>query len=65
MDHLLKGLLDKLSSRKRNEMAHFEKYKEEELNDSILISSGKIMEIDYLASELKALIKKESKQKRY
>lgn len=65
MDHLLKGLLDKLSSRKRNEMAHFVKYKEEELNDSILISSGKIMEIDYLTSELKALIKKESKQKRY
>lgn len=65
MDHLLKGLLDKLSSRKRNEMAHFAKYKEEELHDSILISSGKIMEIDYLTSELKTLIKKESKQKRY
>ena len=46
-------------------MAHFEKYKEVGLNDSILISSGKIMEIDYLTAELKTLIKKESKQKRY
>lgn len=64
MDSMLKGLLERLSKRKSNEMAHFAKYKEEELNDLILISSAKIMDIDYMIREVKELIKKESKQKR-
>ena len=45
-------------------MAHFAKYKEEELDDLVLISSAKIMEIDYTIRDVKELIKKESKQKR-
>ena len=64
MESLLKGLLERLSKRKSNEMAHFAKYKEEGLNDLILISSAKIIEIDYMIREVKELVKRESKQKR-
>ena len=64
MESSLKGLLGRLSKRKSNEMAHFAKYKEEGLDDLVLISSAKIMEIDYTIRDVKELIKKESKQKR-
>ena len=46
-------------------MANFAKYKSEELHESMLISSGKIMEIDYLIRELKELNIKLSKSKNY
>lgn len=65
MESSSKALLEKLSNRKRNEMAHFAKYKEEGLRDLLLISSGKILEIDYMISELKLLIKRESKIKKW
>lgn len=65
MEYLIKDLMERLSKKKRNEMAHFEKYKEEDLKDLMLISSGKIFEIDYLISELKAMLKYKSKNKNY
>ena len=65
MESSSKALLEKLSNRKRNEMAHYAKYKEEGLRDLLLISSGKILEIDYMISELKLLIKRESKLKKW
>ncbi len=46
-------------------MAWFEKYKREDLRDLMLISSGKIMEIDHIISELKILIKNKPKNKNY
>lgn len=46
-------------------MAWFAKYKAEDLRDLMLISSGKIMEIDYMISELKNLIKNKPKNKNY
>ena len=46
MEYLIKDLMERLARRKRNEMAHFEKYKAEDLRDLMLISSGKIYEID-------------------
>lgn len=62
---MIKGLIEKLSNRKRNEMAHFMKYKDEDLKDLMLISSGKIMEIDYQIRELKGLSKYKSKIKNH
>ena len=61
MEQAVKGLLDRLSKRKYNEMAWFEKYKSEERQELIMISSGKIMEIDNVISELRQLIKYKSK----
>jgi hypothetical protein len=65
MEILIKNMIEKLSNRKRNEMAHFMKYKDENIKDLMLISSGKLMEIDYLISELKSLIKNKQKNKNY
>jgi hypothetical protein len=65
MELLIKNLIERLSNRKRSEMAWFEKYKREDLRDLMLISSGKIMEIDHIISELKGLIKNKPKRKIY
>jgi hypothetical protein len=65
MEYLIKDLIAQLSDRKRNEMAHFEKYKNEELRDMMMISSGKIMEMDRLIRELKEMIKYSLKSKNY
>lgn len=65
MELLIKKLIERLSTRKRSEMAWFEKYKREDLRDLMLISSGKIMEIDYVIRELKNLIKNKPKNKNY
>jgi hypothetical protein len=46
-------------------MAHYAKYKSENLQDLILISSGKIMELDHMINELKVLIKYKSKNNNY
>ena len=65
MNQLMKNVIERLSKRKNHEMANFAKYKSEELHESMLISSGKIMEIDYLIRELKELNIKLSKSKNY
>lgn len=65
MEFLIKDLMEKLSNRKKRELACFIKYKEEEIKDLMLISSGKLMELDYMISELKVLIKNKSKRKNY
>ncbi|BBE19062.1 hypothetical protein AQPE_3235 [Aquipluma nitroreducens] len=65
MELLIKNLIERLSNRKRSEMAWFEKYKREDLQDLMLISSGRIMEIDHTISELKSLIKNKPKNKNY
>lgn len=46
-------------------MAWFEKYKNEELKDLMLISSGKVMEMDHLIRQLKEMIKYKLKRKNY
>ncbi len=61
----MKDLMEKLSNRKKRELACFIKYKEEEIKDLILISSGKLMELDYMISELKAMMKNKSRRKNY
>jgi len=65
MEHLIKDLIEQISIRKKNEMAHFEKYKKEELKDLMLISSGKIMEMEHVIREMKEMIKYKLKRKNY
>jgi len=52
MEYLIKDLIEKLSIRKKKEMDLIEKYKHENLHDMLLISSGKILEIEQLISDL-------------
>jgi hypothetical protein len=63
MENLIKDLIEKLSDRKKNELALVEKYKNEDLRDLLLISSGKIFEINRLIKDLEELIKYNSKMK--
>ncbi|MDP2887371.1 MAG: hypothetical protein Q8P34_00195 [Bacteroidota bacterium] len=65
MEHLIKDLMEQLSNRKKNEMAWFEKYKNEELRDLMMVSSGKIMEMDHVIREMKQMIKYKLKSKNY
>jgi hypothetical protein len=65
MEQSIKGLIERLSKRKNSEMAYFTKYKNEELQELMLISSGKIIEIDNVIAELKQLIKYKSKNNSY
>lgn len=65
MENLIKDLIERLSVKKKNEMAWFAKYKNEELRDLMMISSGKIMEMDRLIRELKEMIKYSLKSKNY
>ncbi len=65
MENLIKDLIERLSAKKKNEMAWFTKYKNEELRDLMMISSGKIMEMDRLIRELKEMIKYSLKSKNY
>jgi L-serine deaminase len=63
MEYLIKDLIVKLSDRKKVEMNIIETYKKEKLKDLILISSGKIIELDHLISDLKEMLKYNSKVK--
>ncbi len=65
MENLIKDLIERLSVKKKNEMAWFTKYKNEKLRDLMMISSGKIMEMDRLIRELKEMIKYSLKSKNY
>ena len=65
MEHLIKDLIEQISKQKKNEMAYFEKYKNEELKDLMLISSGKIMEMDHVIHQLKEMIKYKLQHKKY
>jgi hypothetical protein len=65
MEPSVKLLIERLSKRRSNEMVYFLKYKDEQLHELMMISSGKIMEIDYLIRELKNLNINLTKNKNY
>lgn len=61
MEYLIKDLIERLSVRKKKEMDLIEKYKDENLHDMLLISSGKVMEIEQLISDLHEMTKYNSR----
>jgi hypothetical protein len=56
MEHLIKNLIEQLVSKRELEFNYIEKYKKDELNDLILISSGKIFELDIVIQKLNELL---------
>ena len=56
MEHLIKNLIDRLIHKRELELSSIEKYKNDELNDLILISSGKILELDNIIQKLTDLL---------
>jgi len=67
MEHLISNLIKHLSNRKIKEIEKIEIYKQKEAKDLILITSGKIMELDNIIQNLIEMITYEthlkSKQK--
>ncbi len=63
MEYLIKDLMARLSERKSNEIILMGRYKKENMNDLILISSGKIMELDKMIRDLEDLVRYHSKSK--
>ena len=57
MKHLILNLIEHLNQRKVNEIDNIEKYKQNDLSDMILISSGKVMELDKIIQNLYDLLK--------
>jgi len=56
MEHLIKNLIEQLVSKRELEFSYIEKYKKDELNDLILISSGRIFELDIVIQKLNELL---------
>ncbi len=63
MEYLIKDLIVRLSARKVKEIDLVEKYKNENLHDLLLISAGKVMELEYLIRDLEEMLKYNSKTK--
>lgn len=65
MEYLIKDLIVKLSDRKKEEMNLIEIYKKEEFKDLLLISSGKILELEHLICDLEEMLRYNSKTKNF
>ena len=63
MEYLIKDLMTRLLERKRNEIILIDRYKKENVNDLILISSGKIIELDKMIHDLEEMVKYHSGSK--
>jgi hypothetical protein len=63
MEYLIKDLIEKLSEKKRRELNTIEKYKKTDFKGPILISSGKIIELDYLIKDLEEMLQYHSRAK--
>ena len=56
MEYLVKNLIDQLINKRNQEIKNIEKYKQHDVNDLILIASGKIMELDSIIQKLKEML---------
>jgi hypothetical protein len=63
MEYLIKDLIEKLSEKKRRELDTIEQYKKTDVKGPILISSGKIIELDYLIKDLEEMLQYHSRMK--
>ena len=56
MDHLINNLIEHLINKRNLEIENIEKYKQHDVKDLILISSGKIMELDNIIKSLNEML---------
>ena len=61
MEFLIKDLIEKLNEKKRKESDFIEQYKKNDARDSILIISGRIIELDNLIRDLEEMLKYHSR----
>lgn len=60
MEYLIKNLIEHLIDKRNQEIKNIEKYKQYEVQNLILISSGKIMEMDNIIKNLNEMLKYEA-----
>lgn len=67
MEYLILNLIEHLTNRRNQEIINIEKFKQNDAKDLILITSGKIMELDNIIQNLNEMLNYEnlikSKQK--
>jgi hypothetical protein len=56
MEHLIENLIDHLIDKRKIEIGNIEKYEQNDVKDLILITSGKIVELDSIIQELNDLL---------
>jgi len=56
MEYLIKNLIEHLINKRNQEIKNIEKYKQNEVQDLILITSGKIMELDNIIQNLNEMV---------
>jgi hypothetical protein len=56
MEHLVLNLIGQLVNRKIKEIENIKKYKQNDVKDLILISAGKIMELDNIIQNLNEML---------
>lgn len=60
MEYLIKNLIEHLIDKRNQEIMNIEKYNQYEVHDLILITSGKIMELDNIIKNLNEMLKYEA-----
>lgn len=56
MEYLIKNLIEYLVNKKKQEIENIEKYKQYDVQDLILISAGKIIELDNVIQNLNEML---------
>ena len=56
MEYLVRNLIDQLINKRNQEIKNIEKYKQNEVQDLILITSGRIMELDNMIKSLNEML---------
>ena len=56
MEYLIKNLIEHLINKRNQEIKNIEKYKQNDVPDLILITSGKIMELDNIIQNLNEMV---------
>ena len=56
MEYLIKNLIEHLINKRNQEIKNIEKYNQNDVPDLILITSGKIMELDNIIQNLNEMV---------
>jgi len=56
MEYLIKNLIEHLINKRNQEIKNIEMYKQNDVPDLILITSGKIMELDNIIQNLNEMV---------
>lgn len=56
MEHLIKNLIENLINKRNQEIKNIETYAKNDVKDLVLITTGKIIELDKIIKDLKEML---------